>query len=97
MFAHGGRIGPNQWGIAGETGRPEIIEGPARVYSPGDSHRATAAGCWGHRRFTPTSTSAARRSTNGSKPACGIVTVHFVNPTLRGCVSYVSGRSTGCQ
>lgn len=36
-FAKGGTIPPGKWGIAGETGRPEIIEGPATVRSPGES------------------------------------------------------------
>lgn len=37
FFAGGGSIGTRQWGIAGETGRAEIIEGPARIHSADDS------------------------------------------------------------
>jgi TP901 family phage tail tape measure protein len=37
MFAKGGRLKAGQWGIAGETGQPEIVSGPARVYNPAES------------------------------------------------------------
>ena len=38
-FGDGGTILPGRWGIAGETGRPEVVHGPATVYDP-----ATSAG-----------------------------------------------------
>lgn len=37
FFAEGGRIPRGMFGVAGETGLPEIIEGPARVYAPGQT------------------------------------------------------------
>lgn len=36
FFATGGTIPTGMFGVAGETGLPEIIEGPAKVYAPGD-------------------------------------------------------------
>lgn len=36
MFAKGGSIAAGQWGIAGEAG-PEIVQGPAQVFSNADS------------------------------------------------------------
>lgn len=36
MFAKGGGIAAGKWGIAGEAG-PEIVQGPARVYSAAES------------------------------------------------------------
>lgn len=33
-FAKGGSIPAGMWGIAGETGRPEVIQGPASVVDP---------------------------------------------------------------
>lgn len=36
MFAKGGSIAAGQWGIAGEAG-PEIVQGPAQVFSSADS------------------------------------------------------------
>jgi TP901 family phage tail tape measure protein len=44
MFATGGSIGYGQWGIAGETGQAEIVQGPARVYSPSESEALTGGG-----------------------------------------------------
>jgi TP901 family phage tail tape measure protein len=44
MFATGGHIGRGQWGIAGETGEPEIVQGPARVYSPSESAEMMGGG-----------------------------------------------------
>lgn len=43
-FAKGGTIPSGMWGIAGETGRPEIIEGPARVHSPAQTERMLSGG-----------------------------------------------------
>ena len=37
VYAKGGHIPSGRWGIAGEAG-PEIIRGPARVFSNADSH-----------------------------------------------------------
>jgi hypothetical protein len=44
MFAKGGVIPKGMWGIAGETGRPEIVSGPATVYSPDQSAAMMAGG-----------------------------------------------------
>ncbi len=43
-FAKGGVIGAGQWGIAGETGDPEIVQGPARVFNPSDSAEILSGG-----------------------------------------------------
>lgn len=43
-FATGGTIGAGQWGIAGETGEPEIVHGPARVFSPSESEAMMSSG-----------------------------------------------------
>jgi 3D (Asp-Asp-Asp) domain-containing protein len=43
-FAAGGSIPAGMWGIAGETGRPEIIHGPAEVFSPSDSAQMMGGG-----------------------------------------------------
>lgn len=42
MYAQGGSIPAGMWGIAGETGRPEIVHGPATVYSPAQTQSMLA-------------------------------------------------------
>jgi TP901 family phage tail tape measure protein len=44
MFATGGYIGAGQWGIAGETGEPEVVQGPARVFNPSESAEMLSGG-----------------------------------------------------
>jgi hypothetical protein len=44
MFAAGGSIPRGMWGIAGETGRPEVVHGPATVMSPEESAAMFGAG-----------------------------------------------------
>jgi TP901 family phage tail tape measure protein len=44
MFAQGGVIPRGMWGIAGETGRPEIVHGPASIYNPADTAAMLAGG-----------------------------------------------------
>jgi len=44
MFATGGYIGAGQWGIAGETGKPEVVQGPARVFNPSESAEMLSGG-----------------------------------------------------
>lgn len=41
FFAKGGDIPKGMFGVAGEMGLPEIIEGPAKVYKPGDGPAAS--------------------------------------------------------
>ena len=43
-FAAGGTIPRGSWGIAGEGGRPEIVAGPAQVFSNADSQRMLGNG-----------------------------------------------------
>lgn len=43
-FATGGSIAAGQWGVAGETGQAEIVQGPARVYSPSESEALASGG-----------------------------------------------------
>lgn len=50
-FGSGGRLGPGQWGIAGETGRPEIVHGPATVLSPQATQGALAGNIEVHNDF----------------------------------------------
>lgn len=50
-FGSGGRLGPGQWGIAGETGRPEIVHGPATVLSPQATQGALAGNVVVHNDF----------------------------------------------
>jgi TP901 family phage tail tape measure protein len=43
-FAKGGYIGAGEWGVAGETGEAEIVQGPARVYSPAETEAMLSGG-----------------------------------------------------
>jgi hypothetical protein len=36
FFAGGGSLGAGRWGIAGEAGYPEVVTGPAKVWTPAD-------------------------------------------------------------
>lgn len=44
MFEHGGMIPAGMWGVAGEKGRPEIVAGPATVFSNDQSREMFGGG-----------------------------------------------------
>jgi TP901 family phage tail tape measure protein len=44
MFGKGGTLGYGEWGIAGETGKPEIVQGPARVFNPTETEAIQGGG-----------------------------------------------------
>lgn len=44
MFAKGGVIPKGMWGIAGETGQPEIVQGPATIHNPAQTQQMLGGG-----------------------------------------------------